>query len=201
MSMNFMYPFDTQQQFNNLSLNNSQQQQQAQGQGQQAQGQQQIHGADSMRLEFQIKETQIETLEQEIKTLKNLLESQQNSNNLGTIIIPNNIEEIFKSLADSLEKKDEELKESKNITESLITAITLNPTNNITKDGRYDPETIAHKLLNRLEILTNENKEMGKMLSYGRSQEMLIQLNLLTEENKDLKDRINQLENDLNLKH
>lgn len=202
MSMNFMYPFDTQQQFNNLSLNNSQQQQQTQGQGQQAQVQgQQIHGSDHMRLEFQIKETQIETLEQEIKTLKNLLESQQNSNNLGTIIIPNNIEEIFKSLADSLEKKDEELKESKNITESLITAITLNPTNNITKDGRYDPETIAHKLLNRLEILTNENKEMGKMLSYGRSQEMLIQMNLLTEENKDLKDRINQLENDLKLKH
>ena len=119
MSMNFMYPFDTQQQFNNLSLNNSQQQQQTQGQGQQAQVQgQQIHGSDHMRLEFQIKETQIETLEQEIKTLKNLLESQQNSNNLGTIIIPNNIEEIFKSLADSLEKKDEELKESKNL--SLI---------------------------------------------------------------------------------
>ncbi|KAG0655019.1 hypothetical protein C6P45_003203 [Maudiozyma exigua] len=193
--MNFMYPFDTQQQFNNLSLSSQQPQQSMQG----------SNGSnipDQMRLEFQIKETQIETLEQEVQTLKNLLEAQNKTtvNSTTTTIIPNNIEEIFISLSNSLEKKEEELKESKNITESLITAITLNPTNNITKDGRYDPETIAHKLMNRLEILTNENKEMGKMLSYGRSQEMSIQMNLLTVENIELKEKIAQLENELKSK-
>ena len=197
MSMNFMYPFETQQQFNNLSLNSQQPSQQHQ-----------VHGSDPMRLEFQIKETQIETLEQEVKTLKNLLEAQQNKTNLNNVTtattattIPTSIEEVFTTLSESLEKKDQELKESKNITESLITAITLNPTNNITKDGRYDPETIAHKLMNRLEILTEENKEMGKMLSYGRSQEMSIQMNLLTSENTDLKNKIIQLEKELKLKN
>lgn len=192
-----MYPFDTQQQFNNLSLNS----QQSQPQQQSIPGSNGSTIPDQMRLEFQIKETQIETLEQEVQTLKNLLEAQtKTSVNSTTTIIPNSVEEIFISLSKSLEKKEEELKESKNIAESLITAITLNPTNNITKDGRYDPETIAHKLMNRLEILTNENKEMGKMLSYGRSQEMSIQMNLLTVENIELKEKITQLENELKSK-
>lgn len=192
-----MYPFDTQQQFNNLSLNS----QQSQPQQQSIPGSNGSNIPDQMRLEFQIKETQIETLEQEVQTLKNLLEAQtKTSVNSTTTIIPNSVEEIFISLSNSLEKKEEELKESKNISESLITAITLNPTNNITKDGRYDPETIAHKLMNRLEILTNENKEMGKMLSYGRSQEMSIQMNLLTVENIELKEKITQLENELKSK-
>ncbi|SMN21410.1 similar to Saccharomyces cerevisiae YBR057C MUM2 Cytoplasmic protein essential for meiotic DNA replication and sporulation [Maudiozyma saulgeensis] len=191
--MNYMYPFDTQS-FNNLSLNPSQVQNSN------------SNVSDQMKLEFQIKETQIESLEQEVQTLKRLLENTNSNNNkqalsnnnsnesTSVVQIPSSVEQVFTLLSQSLAEKDVQLQETKDTVESLITAITLNPTNNITKEGRYDPQTVAHKLMNRLEILARENKEMGQMLSYGRSQEMSIQINLLSQENEDLKKRIAKLE-------
>ncbi|CAB4255238.1 similar to hypothetical protein KNAG_0J00890 [Kazachstania naganishii CBS 8797] [Maudiozyma barnettii] len=202
--MNYMYGFDTQT-FNNLSLNPSQVQNNNNSSNNNNNSNA-ITCSNQMKLEFQIKETQIESLEQEVQTLKRLLENtntnsnkQISSTNNGsgesaTVQIPNSVEEVFVLLSQSLAEKDIQLQETKDTVESLITAITLNPTNNITKEGRYDPQTVAHKLMNRLEILARENKEMGQMLSYGRSQEMSIQLNLLSKENEDLKKRIAKLE-------
>lgn len=187
--MNYMnYPFDAQQSFNNLSLNQSYDPNMVSYSSQEKQG----NGVEQLKLELQIKETQIESLEQEIQTFKRLLENKQK--NVTDIQIPTTLENIFAKLADSLHAKEKELQETKETLESLITAITLNPTNSITKDGRYDPESIAHKLLNRLEILTQENKEMGQMLSYGRGQDLLIRINLMTKENQELKQKITLLE-------
>ena len=71
----------------------------------------------------------------------------------------------------------------------------------MTRDGRLDIETIAHKMVSRLEILTKENEEMGKILSYGRANEMNIQLGLARIENEELKKKISSLTNELeNLK-
>ena len=59
---------------------------------------------------------------------------------------------------------------------------------------RYDAESIAHKMVVRLENLTNENKEMAKMLAYGRSKETQIELQLAKKENLELREKIASLE-------
>lgn len=113
---------------------------------------------------------------------------------LNKIIIPENVETILTTLATNLKDTQAKLKETEDNLESILTAIALNPTNAVTKDGRYDIETIAHKMIVRLEILTKENKEMAKMLSYGKSKEVHIELNLVRRENDELKEKIKLLE-------
>ncbi|KAG0655332.1 hypothetical protein C6P44_000387 [Monosporozyma unispora] len=172
---------------------------------------------NSLRMDLQIKETQIQALENEIQIYKRLINddlksngrsSKINSNNnsmlndideddedtLNKIIIPENVETILTTLATNLKDTQAKLKETEDNLESILTAIALNPTNAVTKDGRYDIETIAHKMIVRLEILTKENKEMAKMLSYGKSKEVHIELNLVRRENDELKEKIKLLE-------
>lgn len=159
---------------------------------------------DSLKLDIQIKDTQIESLENEIQNLKSILNSNINdiskasNSDDDTVQIPKNLEIIFKKLSMALTEKDEELIKTKNDLESLITAIALDPSNSITKNGRFDIETVAHKLIVRLEILTKENNEMSKMLSYGRAKETQIELNLVKKENSELKEKIAFLEQKLN---
>lgn len=78
--------------------------------------------------------------------------------------------------------------------ESILTALALNPTNSMTKFGRYDPEALAHKMVVRLENLTKENKEMSKMLAYGRSKEAQIELQMMRNENEELKAKVMELQ-------
>lgn len=161
----------------------------------------------SLKLELQLKETQIESLENEIQKLKVVFnqgltfkqqeqkQKQQMHTSLDSNVqIPISLETIFSKLSASLQRKDEELEETKKRLESIITAIALNPSNSVTKFGRYDEETLAHKMVVRLEMLTKENQEMAKMLGYGRSKETHIELELLKKENQQLKEKIEQLE-------
>lgn len=172
---------------------------------------------NSLKMDLQIKETQIQALENEIQIYKKLVNddlksngksSKINSNNnsmlddideddeetLNSIIIPENVETILTTLATNLRDTQAKLKDTESNLESILTAIALNPTNSVTKDGRYDIETIAHKMIVRLEILTKENKEMAKMLSYGKSKEVHIELTLAQRENMELKEKIQLLE-------
>lgn len=156
---------------------------------------------NTLNLNLQMKDTQIESLENEIRSLKKLLNPQRISNNslsdatngkdldIDTeLLLPRSIESLYNELSSKLLTKEEELMETNDNLESLITSITLNPTNSITKNGRYDIETIAHKMIVKLEILNKENKEMAKMISYGRSKELQIELNLAQLENAKLKE-------------
>ncbi|KAL6950105.1 hypothetical protein ACO0QE_000778 [Hanseniaspora vineae] len=120
-------------------------------------------------------------------------------------VLPKNLETIVNRLALKLSKKDKELQETNDRLETLITAIVSNPSpsmmnpslsNVSTKYGRYDVETLAHKMVVRLEMLTRENQEMAKMLSYGRSKEYQIELELLRKENQLLKERVAVLESE-----
>lgn len=185
---------------------------------------------NSLKLDLQIKETQIQALENEIQVYKKLFNNNNNntSNNndpkinststrnnshnvsllddidendedtLNEIMIPENIETILTTLSTNLKTTQDKLRDTENNLESILTAIAINPSNSITKDGRYDIETIAHKMIVRLEILTKENKEMGKMLSFGKSKEINIELNLIKRENIELKEKIQLLESKLN---
>lgn len=164
--------------------------------------------ADAFRLELQLKETQIESLELEIKKLKGIFNQgltfkQQEEQKLkkskaltydSEVQIPASLEIIFCKLSDSLKRKDQELQETKRRLEGIITAVALNPSNSVTKFGRYDEEALAHKMVTRLETLMKENEEMAKMLSYGRSKETTIELELLRKENQELKDRLRWME-------
>lgn len=178
-----------------------------------------IDALNSLKIDLQIKDTQIQALENEIKLYKKLIndglkankgtnkynnvnnylldsieENESDEDTLSKIIIPKNVETILYTLATRLKETQEKLKTTEDSLESILCAIALNPSNSITKDGRYDVETIAHKIIVRLEILTKENKEMAKMLSYGKSKEINIELNLAKRENMELKERIKVLE-------
>ncbi|SCV03846.1 LAME_0H13696g1_1 [Lachancea meyersii CBS 8951] len=161
---------------------------------------------ESLQLELQLKETQIESLESEIQSLKQvfnqglLLKQKHDSRapsdpQTGVFVeIPSSLEAIFHKLSQSLASKDKELEETKLRLESLVTAIALNPTNSVTKLGRYDEEALAHKMVVRLENLTKENQDMARMLGYGRSKEVHIEMELLRKENQELKRKMQQIE-------
>lgn len=118
--------------------------------------------------------------------------------------IPNSINELISRLSKTNENSLNKIKDLETRLDSIVTAIMMNPMNingnanslnNVSTDyGRYDEEAIAHKLVVRLETLTKENEEMGKMLSYGRSKEMQIEIKLLQRENELLNKRIKELE-------
>ncbi|CAD6598991.1 BAK_1a_G0002490.mRNA.1.CDS.1 [Saccharomyces cerevisiae] len=161
---------------------------------------------EALEVELQIKESQIESLENEIQRLKKIfnegLNYKQNEHKYEkenchipqTFELPASLEVIFRKLSSSLHAKEKELAETKENLESILTALALNPTNSVTKYGRYDAESIAHKMVVRLENLTNENKEMAKMLAYGRSKETQIELQLAKKENLELREKIASLE-------
>lgn len=161
----------------------------------------------TLKLQLQIKETQNECLENEIQKFKKIFNEglsykqmeykhdHQNAHVLSDPIeIPHNLELIFRRLSETLRQRKKELEEATQSLEAVLTALALDPTNSVTRYGRYDAENISHKMVVRLETLTNENKEMAKMLAYGRSKETQIELQLVKKENAELKAKINQMQ-------
>ncbi|QLQ80427.1 hypothetical protein HG537_0D04270 [Torulaspora globosa] len=165
----------------------------------------------SLTLKLRIKETQNESLENEIQKLRgsfnealNFKQSEHKQNLSREKIpleAPKNVEQVFRKLSSTLRSKDEELTETKNALESILTALALDPSNSVTKYGRYDAEALAHKMVTKIEILTKENQEMAKMLAYGRAKEMQIQLHLAQMKNKELNTTITKLKGPDNAKN
>ncbi|GAV54732.1 hypothetical protein ZYGR_0AS00540 [Zygosaccharomyces rouxii] len=162
---------------------------------------------ESLKLKLQFKETQNESLENEVQMLKGIFnqgldhkqsefknERQNPHVPPLSLEIPDSVENMFKKMSESLQKKDEELIAANQTLESILTALALNPTNSMTKYGRYDPEALAHKTVVRIETLTKENQEMSKMLAYGRSKEAQIELQLMKKENEELKAKVMELQ-------
>ncbi|CAR28321.1 hypothetical protein ZYGR_0R00550 [Zygosaccharomyces rouxii] len=162
---------------------------------------------ESLKLKLQFKETQNESLEHEVQMLKSIFnqgldhkqsefknERQNPHVPPLSLEIPDSVEDMFKKMSKSLQKKDEELIAANQTLESILTALALNPTNSMTKYGRYDPEALAHKTVVRIETLTRENQEMSKMLAYGRSKEAQIELQLMKKENEELKAKVMELQ-------
>lgn len=161
-----------------------------------------------LNLKLRVKEAQNESLENEIQKLKNSFNEaltfkqsghkfdRENSHADSALTeIPTSVEQIFKMLSSSLRKKSEELEETKQTLECILTALAVSPTNSVTKYGRYDAEALAHKMVVRLETLTKENQEMARMLAYGRAKEVQIELQLAKMENRDLRERISEIKN------
>lgn len=154
---------------------------------------------------LQIKETQMESLEEEIQRFRGLLNQGINYNQTAyklrhdnarsdsMIEIPKNLEQLFRRMSITLQEREDELADVRTRLESVLTALALDPSNSITKYGRYDAETIAHKTVVRIETLARENTEMAKMLAYGRAKETQIEIELLKRENYELRQQLELL--------
>lgn len=149
---------------------------------------------DELNMQLKIKESQIESLENEIVRLQESL-NVVNDINVGSIPakIPTSLNEVFVELSLKYNSTVQELEETKLRLESLITAMTLNPTNSVTNNGRYDELEISHKILIKMENLKKENEELMKQMSFGKVKQMDIQMNLLQLENEKIKSENAQL--------
>ena len=70
----------------------------------------------------------------------------------------------------------------------------MNPNPTSFKNGRYDEEEISHKIISKLKMLTEENDELSRMVSYGKSKEKDIEIALLRKQNSDLLEKMSKLE-------
>ncbi|KAH3665416.1 hypothetical protein OGAPHI_003600 [Ogataea philodendri] len=147
------------------------------------------------RVQLELKNSIITKLENENSRLKMVLKVSSNKENDNSPFeIPKNHEQLYNKLAEKLQATQDELEDTKLRLEVILTAIALNPNQSVTKTGRYDEEEIAHKVITKMQMLTEENEEMAKMLSYGKSKEKDIEIGLLRKQNTELKTKISKLE-------
>lgn len=154
------------------------------------------NGEDKLRLQLKLKDSQIESLENEIRVLKESLSALSSStgggangstNNKQESVVPVSVNEIFMKLSKSRLEVLEELSDTKLRLESLITTYTLNPSNSVTENGRYDEMEISHKILIKLETLKKENEDLLKALSFGKLKNLEMDISLVRSENSNLK--------------
>lgn len=120
-----------------------------------------------------------------------------------TIQLPINHLELYSNLFKKLSTKEQELQDVKSRLETLLVSYSITNTNpyynsTFTKDGAFDEQELTHKILNKLQILQQENQTLLKLISFGNKSSLLIELNMLKQENKQLKEKLSQKENSKN---
>lgn len=155
---------------------------------------------ENFKTSIQLKDIIIAKLESELEKAKDfqntILKTQNDS--AGNFEIPKNYEELYHKLVEKIQSTESELQDTKLRLESLVTAISMNPNPATFKNGRYDEEEISHKIISKLKMLTEENDELSRMLSYGKSKEKDIEIALLRKQNADLLEKVAKLETKLN---
>lgn len=155
---------------------------------------------ENFKMKIQLKDIIISKLELELekeKEFQKILSNSSTDNN-GNFEVPKNQEQLYNKLVETIQVTKKELDDTKSRLEALITAIALNPNTSNYKNGRYDEEEIAHKVISKMQILTEENDELSKMLSYGKSKEKDIEIGLLRKQNTELREKVSKLESKLN---
>lgn len=167
---------------------------------------------EQTRLEFQIKETQIEQLEAEVRALRgagasasgagsglapNNTGTGNNSSNAGVppapLSIPSSVDGVFARLAAALAESEARARDATAALEAALAADAAGSvgamSNRATSrsESSADTEATAHRVLTRLEALSRENQELARMLAYGRAQQAAVQLQLLRRENAALR--------------
>lgn len=167
---------------------------------------------EQTRLEFQIKETQIEQLEAEVRALRgagasasgagsglapNNTGTGNNSSNAGVppapLSIPSSVDGVFARLAAALAESEARARDATAALEAALAADAVGSvgamSNRATSrsESSADTEATAHRVLTRLEALSRENQELARMLAYGRAQQAAVQLQLLRRENAALR--------------
>ncbi|CUM63232.1 uncharacterized protein PRCAT00000803001 [Priceomyces carsonii] len=157
--------------------------------------------ARKLKVEIMVKNQIIKSLTDQLNTAnfvksKNLESLGRKSSSSGTMKIPNNFYQLFKDLTRTLMEKTQELDETKQRLEAILVSITINNSSNnhFTANGNYDEQEIAHKIVNKLSLLQNENENLLKMISFSNKSSLMIELGLLKNENKLLKEKLGKLE-------
>lgn len=153
------------------------------------------HEIESYKMKLQLKDIIISKLESELEKQKDFEKTVSFSDNKDNFEVPKNQEQLYNKLVEKLQLSEKDLEDTKNRLESLITAIALNPKQTSYKNGIYDEQEIAHKIISKMQLLTEENEELSKMLSYGKSKEKDIEIGLLRKQNAELLEKIAKLEN------
>lgn len=157
-----------------------------------------VNAGERTRLEFQIKETQIEQLEAEVRALRSANANASSNVNTGApqvaLTIPSSVDGVFARLAAALGESEQKAREATDALEAALAAESVGGATNGrtsastgTSAGDSDVTATAHRVLTRLELLTRENRELAQMLSYGRAQQAAVQLQLLRRENAALR--------------
>lgn len=150
-----------------------------------------------LKVKLQLKDTIIRKLQADLELARNQAKKfagMETKNGKHVYEIPKNHEQLYERLVEKLQSTDKELEETKARLESLATAVTLNPSQSQYKYGRYDEQEVAHKIITKLQMLTEENEEMSKMLSYGKAKEKDIEIGLLKSQNEQLRQKLEKLE-------
>ncbi|VEU21580.1 DEKNAAC102345 [Brettanomyces naardenensis] len=149
------------------------------------------------QIKLQLKDAVIIKLQEELdksrKRAQAVVSAVNETNKLG-FEIPKNHEELYRKLVEKLQSTEKELEDTKNRLEALVTAIALNPSQSQYKYGRYDEQEIAHKIITKLQMLSEENEELSKLLSYGKAKEKDIEIGLLRSQNLELRDKLAKFE-------
>lgn len=155
---------------------------------------------ENFKMKIQLKDIIISKLELELEKERELHQifSTTTTDSNGNFEVPKNQEQLYNKLVETIQVTKKELDDTKSRLEALVTAIALNPNTSSYKNGRYDEEEIAHKVISKMQILTEENEELSKMLSYGKSKEKDIEIGLLRQQNTELREKISKLESKLN---
>ncbi|ODQ68441.1 hypothetical protein NADFUDRAFT_39817 [Nadsonia fulvescens var. elongata DSM 6958] len=140
---------------------------------------------ESLVAELAKKDQLIETLKEhnlkctnETTHLRKLL--LDNNNNVSTIHhVDPAIETMFKKLSSLTQEQDHDIVHLKNQLQAALAMLNTN-----------GDDTMARRLVARLESLTEENTQLSKMLSFGRAQQKNVEIGMLKYENNALKLRI-----------
>lgn len=133
----------------------------------------------------------INSLKEENSRLQLILQSQDETAKTRSAM-PASHYKLFERLSTNLLTLQDKYNESELHLESLLTAISLSPQQSVTENGRYDCEEIAHKIIAKIEILQEENTEMAKILSFGRSKQKDIEIKMLRSKIAELESKIHK---------
>ncbi|KAK6462032.1 hypothetical protein DFJ63DRAFT_318886 [Scheffersomyces coipomensis] len=133
------------------------------------------------------------------KSLTEVMNTTSSTTNNGIKLAKNHYQ-LFQDLSRTLQEKTIELEETKSRLEAILVSLTVtNNSNNSSfiKQGQYDEQELSHKIISKIEGLTNENETLLKLISFGNKSSLLIELGLLKRENNSLKEKLQKYENSL----
>ena len=145
--------------------------------------------AQTLQLDLDLRNQMIESLIEQISASST--EQVENSRD-GSIRIPNNYLKLFETLNKKYKDKSDELEQTKERLESIVTAISMNSQRARTFNGYYDEEEISHKIISKLCALDTENENLLKMISSSNKSSLIIEIGLLRDENNKLKGIISE---------
>ncbi|KAG7195656.1 uncharacterized protein KQ657_003426 [Scheffersomyces spartinae] len=158
---------------------------------------------EKLKMELALKNQMINNLSEKLNQVKKTSNSvtlldfngpnaPQEFSHLGRpVTIPAEYTSLFKELTQQLRDCKKELEDTKQRLELLVVGVTMSPQNaSITCTGQYDEQEVAHRIVSKLQILTDENESLIKMMNFGSKSSLLVELGLLRHENKMLKEKI-----------